>query len=74
MSKYGMTGIYLRYLQTTNINFLKLPKVDIVREVRELFHHIWSTPHTISISQKQSYDFRFMVKIILIIPYASGTY
>jgi len=26
-SMYGMAGVYLRYLQTTNINFLKLPKV-----------------------------------------------
>ena len=47
-SKYGMTGIYLRYLQTTNINFLKLPKVDIVREVRELFHHTVGRHHTLS--------------------------
>ena len=67
-----MTGIYLHYLQTTNINFLKLPKVDIVREVQELFHHTVGRHHTLSL--RNSYNFRFMVKIILIIPYASSTY
>ena len=51
-SKHRMTGIHLRYLQTTNINFLILPKVDIVREVRELFHHTVGRHHTLSLRNR----------------------
>ena len=51
-SKYGMTGIHLRYLQTININCYRLLKVNIVREVRELFHHTFGRHHTLSLRNR----------------------
>ena len=51
---YGMTGIYLRYFQTTNIIFFEITErlIDIVREVRELFHHTVGLNHTLSLRNR----------------------
>ena len=51
---YGMAGIYLRYFQTTNIIFFEITEslIDIVREVRELFHHAVGRHHTLSLRNR----------------------
>ena len=73
---YGMAGIYLSYLQKNNINYLNISGetserlIDIVREVRELFHHTVGRHNTLS----QSYVFRFIVNIIPVIPYLISTF
>jgi hypothetical protein len=49
--------------------------IDIVRDIRELFHHTVGRHDTLSLSsQKQSYGFRFTVKIIPVITYAISTF
>jgi hypothetical protein len=51
---YGMAEIYLRYLQRTNNNLFEITESlkDIVREVRELFHHTVGLNHTLSLRNR----------------------
>jgi magnesium-transporting ATPase (P-type) len=48
-----MSGVHCTNAgNAANINFLKLLKVDIVREVRELFHHTVGRHHTLSLRNR----------------------
>jgi hypothetical protein len=51
---YGMAEIYLRYLQRTNNIFFEITESlkDIVREVRELFHHTVGLIHILSLRNR----------------------
>lgn len=53
----NVAGIYLRYLQTTNIFLITEILKDIVREVRELFNH------TVGLSDKLSLINRVMIVV-----------